>query len=76
MSEYMITVNSTVDLPKEWLEEQHVPVIPLKYTINNKTYPDMSGYTSKEYFQMMREGKLAVTSQVNPEEAEKLWNPI
>ena len=33
MREFIITVNSTVDLPKEWLEERHVPVLPLKYTI-------------------------------------------
>ena len=25
MREFIITVNSTVDLPKEWLEERHVP---------------------------------------------------
>ena len=28
MREFIITVNSTVDLPKEWLEERHVPVLP------------------------------------------------
>lgn len=33
MREFIITVNSTVDLPKEWLEERHVPVLPLKYTL-------------------------------------------
>ena len=36
MREFIITVNSTVDLPKEWLEERHVPVLPLKYTIDSK----------------------------------------
>ena len=33
MGDYVITVNSTVDLPKEWLEERNVPVMALKYTI-------------------------------------------
>ena len=41
MSNYVITVNSTVDTPKEWLEERNVPVIPLKYTIDGKTYEDI-----------------------------------
>lgn len=41
MREFIITVNSTVDLPKEWLEERHVPVLPLKYTIDGETYTDM-----------------------------------
>ena len=48
MREFIITVNSTVDLPKEWLEERHVPVLPLKYTIDGETYTDMSGLTAKE----------------------------
>ena len=71
MSEYVISVNSTVDLPKDWLEERAVPVIPLKYTIDNETYDDMSGLTSKEFFQKLREGKMAVTTQVNPEQAKE-----
>lgn len=38
MREFVITVNSTVDLPKEWLKERNVPVLPLKYTIDGQTY--------------------------------------
>lgn len=75
MRDYVITVNSTVDLPKEWLEERHVPVIPLKYTIDGETYTDMEGLTAKEFFTKLREGKMSVTSQVNPEEAAHLLEP-
>ena len=49
MSDYIISVNSTVDLPKEWLTERNVPVIPLKYTIDGETYEDMNGLSSKEF---------------------------
>lgn len=76
MREFIITVNSTVDLPKEWLEERHVPVLPLKYTIDGETYPDMSGLTSKEFFQKLREGHMSVTSQINPEEAREMLEPF
>ncbi len=76
MSDYVVTVNSTVDLPKEWLQERNVPVIPLKYTIEGETYEDMSGLTSKEFFEKLREGKMAVTSQVNPDEARAYFEPI
>ena len=38
MRDYVITVNSTVDLPKEWLEERNVPVVPLRYTMDGQTY--------------------------------------
>ena len=75
MRDYVTTVNSTVDLPKEWLEERHVPVVPLKYTIDGETYTDMEGLSAKEFFAKLREGKMSVTSQVNPEEAAELLEP-
>lgn len=67
--DYIVTVNSTVDVPKEWLEERGVKIVPLKYTIDGETYTDMEGLTGKEFFDKLREGKMSVTSQVNPEEA-------
>ena len=76
MSNYVVTVNSTVDLPKAWLEERNVPVVPLKYTIEDKTYVDMEGLSSKEFFGKLRDGKMAVTSQVNPDEAREMLEPI
>lgn len=76
MSEYIVTVNSTVDVPKEWLEERNVPFIPLKYTIDGETYKDMQGLSSKEFFQKLRDGKMAVTSQVNPDEAKAALEPF
>ncbi len=47
MSDYIITVNSTVDTTREWLAERGVPYIPLKYTIDGRTYSDMEGLSSK-----------------------------
>lgn len=76
MREFIITVNSTVDLPKDWLEEREVPVIPLKYTIDGETYTDMEGLSAQEFFEKLREGHMSVTSQVNPEDAKKIWIPI
>lgn len=75
MRDYVITVNSTVDVPKEWLEERNVPVVPLKYTIDGETYTDMEGLSAKEFFVKLREGKMSTTSQVNPEEAVALLEP-
>lgn len=75
MKDFIITVNSTVDLPKEWLEERNVPVIPLRYTIDGQTYTDMEGLSAKGFFNKLREGKMSVTSQVNPEEAAALFEP-
>lgn len=76
MGDYAVTVNSTVDLPKKWLKERGISVIALKYTIDGETYEDMSGLPSREFFQKLREGKQAVTTQVNPEEARKGLEPF
>lgn len=75
MRDYIITVNSTVDTGKEWLEERNVPVIPLKYIIDGQEYTDMYGLSDKEFFQKLREGKMSVTSQINPEEAKEMLEP-
>lgn len=75
MRDYIITVNSTVDTGKEWLEERNVPVIPLRYTIDGQEYTDMYGLSDKEFFQKLREGKMSVTSQINPEEAKEMLEP-
>lgn len=76
MRDYVITVNSTVDLPKEWVEEKGVPVFTLKYTIDGETYEDRNGLSEKEFFQKLRDGKMAVTSQINPDEAREKIEPF
>lgn len=76
MREFVITVNSTVDLPREWVEEKNIKVVPLKYTIDGETYTDMYGLSAKEFFNKLREGHMSVTSQVNPEEAREALEPF
>ena len=51
-------------------------LIALKYTIDGETYTDMEGLTAKEFFEKLREGKMSVTSQVNPEEAMEALEPF
>lgn len=77
MSNYIITANSTVDLPREWTEHHGVPLVPLNYTIDGTTYYDkVGGLESKAFFDLLREGKQAVTSQINPEEARQGLEPF
>lgn len=76
MKDYVITVNSTVDLPNQWLEERNVPVVRLKYTIDGETYIDGKGLNPKEFFAKIRAGHMAETSQVNPEDAKEVFIPI
>ena len=76
MSEFIISTDSTVDLPKQFLEEKQVPVVSLSYIIDGATYKDGEGLTSKEFYDKIREGAMPTTSQVNPEQARDLFEPI
>ncbi len=76
MSEFIITADSTVDLPKEFLEEKNVPIVSLSYIVDGTTYKDGEGLTSKEFYDKIREGAMPTTSQVNPEQARELFEPI
>ena len=76
MNDYVITINSTADLPIDWIRENHIPVIPLSFTMEGKTYRDMFDMSSKEFYGKLRAGEMSVTSQVNPEAAMEILEPI
>lgn len=76
MNQFIISADSTVDLPKEFLEEKQVPIVSLSYIIAGATYKDGEGLTSKEFYDKIREGAMPTTSQVNPEQARDLFEPI
>lgn len=76
MSEYVITINSTSDLPKEWVWEREIPVVPLNCTIGGKTYRDMYDLTAEEFYDMLENGEMAVTSQPSPQTAIDILEPI
>jgi len=75
MRDFVIAVNSTVDMPKEWLAEKNVPCLKLTYTMEGETYKDMS-MDPKDFFDRLRAGQMPVTSQVNPEEAKAFLEPF
>ena len=76
MSEYVITINSTSDLPKDWVWEREIPVVPLNCTIGGKTYRDMYDLTAEEFYGMLENGEMAVTSQPSPQTAIDILEPI
>lgn len=76
MKEFVITTDSTVDLPKDFLEEKGVTVLALSYILDGVTYREMDGLSGKEFFDRIRNGSLPTTSQVNPEEARAVFEEI
>lgn len=76
MNDYVIVTDSTIDLPESMVEEKGIPVLNLTYTMDGQTYDDRRGLPAKEFFDRIRSGSMPVTSQVNPEQAKELFEPI
>ncbi len=66
---FKLTTDSTADLPQEYLLANKVSCVNLSYILDGVTYGQGKEISSKAFFDMMREGKMPTTSQVNPEEA-------
>lgn len=73
MAEFLIVTDSTADLPDEYLQEHGVKVMSLCYIIGGETYGGDTGKELewKKFYEMLREGHMSTTSQVNPDEARK-----
>lgn len=76
MRDFVITTDSTVDLPIEYLRKHENMVISLSYILEGKTYEDLHGLPSKEFYDKVRTGALPTTSQVNPEQARAAFEAV
>ncbi len=73
---FKIMTDSTADLPKEYLEERGIDILNLSYIMDGVTYGHGQELDWKEFYALMRGGKLANTSQVNPEEAKAVFEEL
>ncbi len=68
-----IFADSGCDLPKSYLDEHDVTLLPLTVLLDGKEYQDIVDIDSKEVFQAIRAGKQPKTSQVSPDRVLALW---
>ncbi|MCM1569952.1 MAG: DegV family protein [Roseburia sp.] len=66
---FKLMTDSTADLPVEYLRQNHIGCINLSYLLDGITYGQGKELAPKDFFDMMREGKMPTTSQINPSEA-------
>lgn len=66
---FKLVTDNTADLPKEYLREHHVDYMVLSYIVDGVAYGKEKELDWKEFYAMMRGGKMPTTSQANPEEA-------
>ncbi len=68
MTDYVIFTDSTTDLPQEIADRFQIRVLPLSFQIDDKKYKnylDGRELASRDFYEMVRQGKIAITSQVN-----------
>ena len=77
MREYLFLTDSTCDLTPEVYEANGIERFMLHFYLNDKEYPD-DGKTlfGKEFYDMMRDGKVITTSLPNMVESEKTLRAI
>lgn len=71
MAEYQIVTDSTTDLSADKVRELDLQVLPMRYMIDGKTYHNIPGggeLSDKEFYDLMRQGKMSTTSQINVED--------
>lgn len=65
---FQLSCESTVDLSYDYVTERNISVLFYTYTINGKEYVDNMGRskeTQNEFYQLLEEGALPKTSQIN-----------
>ena len=63
----VIFTDSCCDLPRNFINENNIQVMPLRVNIKGSDVPDDLGksITNKEFYKLIREGEMPTTSQVN-----------
>lgn len=65
--ETVIIIDSCSDLPKGYVKENNVPIMPMTYNFKGKDWTDDFGesLSYKEFYREVRAGEMSSTSQIN-----------
>ncbi len=70
---FKLVTDNMADLPREYLKEHNVDFVALSYILDGEEYGKERELDYKDFYGMMRNGKMPTTSQVNPEEAKAFF---
>ncbi len=77
MKPYIISADSTLDMPPELIEEHDIRVIASYVTMGERTVDDWPDLTQKDLLDYVRRsGQLAKTSAANPDDYEKWFRRL
>ena len=78
MRDYVITCCSTADMPESFFTEKQIPYACFHFTMDGREYDDDLGKSIaiEDFYQHIKNGSMPVTSQVNAEQYEAMFEPI
>ena len=76
--EYVLSTETTCDMPRDYYREHGINLMGLTYTINGKEYDSAAedSLSPKEFFALIKEGAMPKTSQVTVESAYKSFEKM
>lgn len=73
MKDFIISTDSTADLPISYIEDNKILIQPLNYIVDDIEYvSDILEFPTKDFYKSMRDGKKPTTCASNPEYIRKL----
>lgn len=78
-SKFILSCESTVDMPYSCLSERGIPVLFYSCTIDGQSYPDDMGRDPAalpRFYRLLSEGKMPTTAQLNEYQYEQFFEPL
>jgi len=76
MKKYIITTDTTSDLPDSYLKQHNIGMIPIYYNINGTVYGDDHQLDPKSFYNVMRNGAMPTTMAANPDIAKNVFGRL
>ncbi|MHB8129807.1 MAG: DegV family protein [Mobilitalea sp.] len=76
MKKFIITTDTTSDLPQDYLYQHKISLLPLYYSFNGTVYADKNSLEPKEFYDKMRGGAMPTTMAVNPDTARQVFTGL
>lgn len=69
MNKFIITSDTTADLPRDYVEKNEIGILAMSFQMEGKDYSGDEELDIKEFYDKMRNGLMPTTSQINPTQA-------
>ncbi|MGN0153571.1 MAG: DegV family protein [Lachnospiraceae bacterium] len=76
---YTLASDATLDLPMDLVEKYNLLIVPMAFTLDGEEilhFPDERNMTTEAFYEALKEGKMSVTSQINPATYIEYFTPV